>query len=172
MGLLISILGWTIFVLAIIAGIGLNLLGLFGNWVILGAIGVAALVSGFTHFGGYTLPILLGFAILGEVLETGAAGVGAARFGGGKGAIGSSLIGCILGAILFTPLIPIPIVGTLIGGCIGAFLGGGMYEYLQREKSVRESVQVGFGAALGKIGGVMAKSVIGFIMLLIALFTF
>lgn len=172
MDLLFSIVGWTSFILAIMAGVGLNLLGLFGNWLILGAIAVAAFATGFDHFGGYTLLVLLGFAVLGEILEAGAAGVGAARFGGGKGAIGASLVGCILGAILFTPLIPIPIVGTLIGACIGAFLGGGMYEYLQREKGMKESLQVGFGAALGKIGGVMAKSAVGFIMLLIALFTY
>jgi len=170
--LILSIIGWTSFVLAIFAGIGLNLLGLFGNWLILGAVAVAGLASGWEHFGGYTLPILLAFAILGEILEAGSSGIGAARFGGGKGAIGASVIGCILGAILFTPLIPIPIVGTLIGALIGSFLGGSMYEYLQREKSVRESVQVGFGAALGKVGGVMAKSLIGFIMLLVALFAF
>ena len=81
MSLALAILGWSIFVLAVVIGLVLDLLGLFGNWIILGAVGVAAAVSGFDHFGGYTLVFLVLLAVLGEVFEAVAAGAGAVWLG-------------------------------------------------------------------------------------------
>lgn len=165
-------MGWGIFFLVIFIGIILNFLGLFGNWLFLLAIGTVAALSGFEHFGIITLVILLALAIIGEVVEALASGVGAAKFGGGKGAMAASVIGCILGAIIGTPLIPIPLIGTLIGACIGAFAGATFYEHKHQEKELEDAMKVGFGAALGKVGGLFAKSFIGFIMLAIAAWTY
>lgn len=166
MMLALTIAGWTAFAIAILVGIALDMLGLFGNWIILGAVAIAAALTGFAHFGGWTLAILFGLAVLGEILETLAAGAGAARFGGGKGAITAALIGCILGAIAGTPLFPI--LGTIFGACVGAFAGAAISEFLMREKTVRESLYVGTGAALGKIGGMVLKTATGFAMLFVA----
>ena len=166
------ILGWILFGLVIAAGIVLNFLGLFGNWLILAAIATVAAISGFEHFGVTALVILLVLAILGEILEALASGAGAAKFGGGKGAMVASVIGCIVGAIAGTPLIPIPIIGTVIGACLGAFLGAAGYEYSRQNKDLEGAVKVGIGAALGKVAGIFAKSFIGFAMLGIAYWSY
>lgn len=166
------VLGWIVFGLAILTGLVLDLLGLFGNWVILAAMACAWGFSGFTYFGWQGLAIMLVLAIAGEVLETVAAGYGAKKFGGSKGTIVATLVGCILGAILFTPLIPVPLVGTLIGACLGAFLGATLYEYIQMEKKVGQALWTGLGAALGKVAGVFAKLGMGFGMLIVAAVTF
>lgn len=158
--------GWTLFGIAIAAGLILDLVGLFGNWIILAAVGAAALASGFEHFGARTLAVLLALAIVGEVLEALASGMGAAKFGGGKGAIGASVVGCILGAIAGTGVFPI--AGTLAGACAGAFLAATLYEYLRSEKELGDAVQVGFGAALGKVGGLFLKTFVGATMLIVA----
>jgi len=162
----LAVLGWTCFAIAVLVGLVLDFLGLFGNWIILAAVGIAAAVTGFDHFGGLTLVVLLGLAILGEVLEAAAAGVGAARYGGSRGAIVAALVGTIVGAIVGTPMLPL--VGTVIGACVGAFALATLYEFLVREQEFRTASRTGFGAAAGKIAGLFAKTFCGFAMLLFA----
>lgn len=164
--------GWGLFGLAIIAGLGLDLVGLFGNWIILAAVALAWVATGFENFGIVGLGCMAGFAVLGEVLETALAGYGARKFGGSKGSMVAALVGCLLGAAFGTPLIPIPIVGTLIGACLGAFIGAALYEYIKLEKKAGEALWTGLGAAIGKVGGVFAKLFCGMAMLIIAYFTY
>jgi uncharacterized protein len=164
--------GWSLFALAIVVGLALDMVGLFGNWIILGAAVIAWLVTGFTHFGVWSLVFMAGFAVLGEVLETAFAGYGAKKFGGSKGSIVAALVGCILGAIAGTPLIPIPLIGSLIGACLGAFSGAALYEYIKMEKKAGEAMWTGLGAALGKVGGLFAKLFCGFAILAIVIFAF
>lgn len=162
--------GWCTFALAIFVGLCLDLVGLFGNWIILGAVAIAWVLTGFDHFGIFGLAFMAGFAILGEVLETLLAGYGAKKFGGSKGSMVAALVGCIAGAILGSGLLLI--VGTLIGACAGAFVGAALYEYIQMEKTHHEALWTGLGAALGKVGGLFAKLFCGIAMLLIALLTY
>jgi len=170
MATFLAILGWSAFALAIVVGLLLDLVGLFGNWVILGAVGCAWALTGFVHFGWVGLLLMLVFAVLGEILETALAGYGARKFGGSKGAMVAALVGTLAGAILGTPLFPI--IGTLIGACIGAFAGAAFYEYVQHEKGVEASIKTGVGAAVGKIGGLFAKLFCGFAMLAVAALTY
>ena len=167
---LLAILGWTLFGLAILIGLALNLVGLFGNWIILGAIAGAWLLTDFEHFGGWALLGLLGLALLGEILEMLMAGYGAKRFGGSKGSVWAALFGSIAGAIFGSPIFPI--VGTLIGAVIGAFLFAALYERLKHQKEVHVSVRTGVGAAVGKMGGVAAKLACGIAMLFVAWITY
>lgn len=169
---ILAILGWTLFALTIIVALLLDLVGLFGNWLILLAVGCAWAFSGFDYFGPTTLGILLGLAVLGEILETAAAGYGAAKFGGGKGSIVAAIIGAIIGGIMFTPIIPIPLVGTVAGACIGSFAAATFYELQRQEHSVDGAFRVGVGAALGKVAGLFAKTFIGFAMLGVAAWSF
>jgi len=164
------IVGWCMFGLAIVVGLCLDMVGLFGNWIILGAVALAWVLTGFEHFGIFGLAFMAGFAILGEVLETLLAGYGAKKFGGSKGSMVAALVGCIAGAILGSGLLLI--VGTLIGACVGAFAGAALYEYVQMEKTHNEALWTGLGAALGKVGGLFAKLFCGIAMLLIAVLTY
>ncbi|HNZ17699.1 MAG TPA: DUF456 domain-containing protein [Candidatus Hydrogenedentes bacterium] len=170
MTLFLAIVGWTLFSLAVLVGIALDLVGLFGNWVILGAVLIAWVVTGFEHFGLLALGVMLGLAILGELIESGAAGLGASQFGGSKGSIVAAIIGCVVGAVAGTPLFPV--IGTLVGACLGAFIGAALHEYLNRERTAAQSMWTGAGAAMGKVFGLFAKALVGFIMLLVAAVTY
>lgn len=170
MSVFLAIVGWIVFGVVVLMGLALDLVGLFGNWVILAAVGAVWAVTGWTHFSVWAMVVLLGLAVLGEVLEALAAGYGAAKFGGSRGAVVSALVGCIVGAIVGSPLLPI--IGTLIGACVGAFVGAAAYELAMMKKQTDEAVRAGIGAALGKVGGMMAKLIVGFVMLAIAAFTY
>ncbi len=170
MSLVLAIIGWTFFTLGITAGLVLDLVGLFGNWVILGTATAAWLCTGFHHFGVWTLISLTALALLGEALEMIAAGYGAKKFGGGKGAMFASLVGCIVGAIVGTPWFPV--VGTLMGAVAGAFGGAALYELLIVKKTTGASIKTGVGAALGRIAGVIAKVAIGLAMLMVLAFNY
>jgi len=168
----LAIIGWSAFGIAILIGLALDLLGLFGNWIILAAMVIAWIAMGFVPFGWLGMGLMLGIAILGEVFETVAAGFGAKKFGGSKGSMLAALGGCLAGAVLFTPLIPVPLVGTLIGACLGAFIGAALWEYLRHEKKPGEAMWTGLGAALGKVAGLFIKTLAGFAMLLVAAMTY
>ncbi len=170
MGTALAIIGWTAFFLTIIVGLALNMLGLFGNWLILLAIMTAWLLTDFIHFGPWSLVIMFLLCVMGEVLETALAGYGARRFGGSKGAMVMALVGCIVGAILGTPVFPI--VGTLAGGAAGAFAGASLYELIRHKKALKDAAWTGFGAGMGKMGGIAAKFGCGILILLLALISY
>lgn len=170
MDLALAILGWSLFGLAIFVGIMLDIVGLFGNWVILAAVTIAFAVSGFAYFAWWTIAILFVLAVVGEVAEMAAAGYGAAKFGGSKGAMVAAMAGCLVGAVLGTPVFPV--VGTILGAAAGAFIAAMVYEMIQHGKGIDDATRVGFGAALGKVAGLFAKTFVGFAMLLIAALTF
>jgi len=166
----LAILGWSAFGIAIMVGLALDLVGLFGNWIILAAMVVAWIVMGFVPFGWLGIGLMFGLAVLGEVLETLAAGYGAKKFGGSKGSMLAALAGCLAGAILGTPLFPI--IGTLIGACIGAFVGAALWEYIKHEKRPGEALWTGLGAAIGKVAGLFVKTLVGFAMLVVGVLTY
>ncbi len=170
MELTLAILGWTTFGLLIAVGLALDIVGLFGNWIILAAMGGLWALTGFAHFGWVAVAAMVGLAVLGEVLETAASGFGASKFGGGRGSIVASVVGCLGGAVLGTPIFPI--IGTLIGACVGAFAAATLYEYIQRERTVQEAAWTGLGAALGKVAGLFAKLFCGIGMLGVAAVTY
>jgi uncharacterized protein YqgC (DUF456 family) len=166
----LGVMGWSAFGLVILAGLGLNLLGLFGNWLILIALGTLWALGGWEHFGLWPMLGMLALAIVGEVLEMLLAGYGAKRFGGSKGSMVAALVGTIVGAIFGTPLFPI--IGTVVGACIGAFVFAASWEHLRHQKEVDVALWTGTGAALGKIGGLAAKFACGVAMLIVAALTY
>jgi len=165
----IAVLVWVLFGVIVLCGLALDLVGLFGNWLILGAVAGVWLLPGFDHFGLWPVLIMLGLAVVGEVLETLLAGYGAHKFGGSKGASVAALVGCIAGAIFGTPLFPV--IGTLIGACAGAFIAAALWEYIRMEKQAGAAAWTGLGATLGKVGGLVAKLMCGLVMLLVAALT-
>lgn len=167
----LSVLGWGTLGLVIFVALLLDVLGLFGNWLILLAFGVTWAVTGFTHFGWLGLGGMLLLAVIGEVLETVVAGFGARKFGGSRGSMVAALVGCIAGAIFGTPLLPIPLLGTVVGACLGAFIAAALYDYIQHERNAYDAAWIGVGAAIGKVGGLFAKLFCGLLMLLVAAMT-
>lgn len=161
---------WVYYLLLLLLGVTglfLNILGLPGLWLIVGSAGIYAFVTGFEHLGLWGFITLFLLAVLAEILETALGGVAAKKAGGSKRGMIGAIVGGLVGGIAGTPLIPIPIVGTIIGACVGSFVGAFAVELFWLKRSAQDSLKIGTGAAAGRFLGIVAKSAIGIVMILI-----
>jgi uncharacterized protein YqgC (DUF456 family) len=159
---------YAILIVFLLCGLVLNMLTLPGNWLMLAAVALYGCATHFVHVGLWSLVVLFVLAVLAEVLELAAAGAGAKKMGGGRWGSLGALIGGILGGIFLTGLIPIPILGTLVGILLGTF-GGAMAGELLGGKNVGRSAIIGVGAAKGRAYGTLLKIVFGGIIVIISL---
>ena len=147
----------------------LTLLGLPGNWVMIAlAAGVVAL-QGSLGIGGphqsplwWSIALAAGLAVAGEIVETAAGAAGTHAGGGsGRGMVGA-ILGGLVGGIALTPVIPIPVVGTLVGALLGTF-GGALVAEMTGTQRVggAQSIRAAAGATAGRLMGSMAKTVVG-----------
>ena len=103
--------------LAVLAGLLAVVLGLSGNFILLGICLLVAFLGDFQHLSLFEWFALLGLAVLGEVVEA-FLGVAAARkFGASRWGMIGTFIGGILGAAAGTAWIPV------LGSLVGAFVG-------------------------------------------------
>lgn len=161
-----------LFALLGLACLLLLVLGLPGTWVMLAIAFAIELADAFllpgdaaVTFGWELLALCAGLALVGEGIEA-VAGVAGTRYGGGtrRGMVGA-FAGGLVGAIFLTGLLPIPVLGTLFGAMLGAFLGAWIGEATGPEARGREhNLRAALGAALGKLGGTIAKLAIGVVM--------
>lgn len=159
---------YTLMVIFQVAGLIVTLIGLPGLWLMVGALILFGVVTGWTqHIGWQATIAMLVLATLAEVVEFLAGAAGSKQAGASKRGMAGAIVGGLVGAIVFTPLIPIPIVGTIAGMCIGSFGGAFAVEMLIGKK-VQQSAAVGWGAAKGRFWGTVLKLVFGVIMFLVA----
>jgi uncharacterized protein len=112
-----------------------------------------------------TLGVAAGLAVLGEVLEFVLGAAGSRRAGGSTRAAALAILGSLIGGIMGTAL-PVPIVGTLIGACLGAFTGS-LIGDLWAGRPPFPSFEAGWGAAMGRFWGTVSKLAIGGIIVVI-----
>ena len=166
-----SILATTLSVLLVllsVASIGLTVVGMPGNFVIVVLTILYCLVGRFAHFPWWWILVLLGIAILGEILEFLLGTFTNVRFGASKWGVLGAFIGGLSGSIAGTAALPV--IGTILGAIIGAFSLSFLFEHMHRS-DVRKSLKAGYGASLGII---LARSVkillgIGMIVILVIL---
>ena len=72
---------------------------------------------------------------------------GVKKFGGGKKAINGTILGFVLGLLLFPPF------GVIIGPFIGAFLGAKM----EVKEDTNRAIKIAMGALAGFLGGTFLK---------------
>lgn len=148
------------------AGVLLTLATLPGTWLAV-LVATACWVWKPEMLGWWSIGGSLALAVVGEVLESVASGVGAAKAGGGRSSVVGGIIGGLLGAVLGTVFLPIPIVGTIVGAVVGAGLGAGLAERGAGDATWRESASIAKGAALGRLMSVFLKGVIALLIAVI-----
>lgn len=161
---------YLILILILLSGWILNLFLLPGLWLMVAAAAGYAWITSGWYLGVKSLIFLLALAVLAEVAEFAAGSAGAKKAGGTRRAMAGAIVGALAGGLLFTGLVPIPILGTLVGVCLGAFLGAGSIELAIR-RELWHSTKVGLGAAQGRLMGILVKLLIGLAMFLLAAWT-
>ena len=169
----------TLFILALIALLLVNTVGLLmvalqlpGTWTLAAATALFAWAYWDFHgpeqpiIGFWTLGSLLVLGVLGEVVEGAAGAVGAKGAGGTKRGMVLAIGLGIVGAILGTMFLPIPIVGTLVGAAIGSG-SGSMLGDLWAGREWQPALRAGRGAAIGRFAGSVGKLLVAGLMWLI-----
>lgn len=160
---------WAILLVAVLlAGWGLNLFGLPGNWLNLVVVACYAWLfpaGQRLSISGWIVGAVLLLAVLGEVLELVAGAAGAARVGASRRsavlALAGSLAGSLLGAVIG---LPIPLIGSVVAIVLGAGLGamgGAMLGERWKGRSLDTSWQVGQAAFWGRLLGTAGKLTAG-----------
>jgi uncharacterized protein len=149
-----------------VAGLLLVPLGLPGLWVmVLGVIGYGWL-TGFHAVGVATIAIVVGLALVGEIIEWWLGFWFAERYGGSRRAGWGALVGGIVGAVVGAP---VPVIGSVIGAFLGSFAGAALFEYT-RLRSPGVALRAGWGAVLGRAAASALKMALGLAIAVIGVF--
>lgn len=148
----------------LICGLGVQLMGLPGLWLMAASALAYAWWTGLQYLGYPGLITIFALALLGEVLEFLAGAGGAKSAGGSKRSMVFGTVGGIVGGIVLS--IPLWIVGTILGVCIGAFAGAALAQ-MTVEQDMEHSARVGLGAAKGTFIGILYKLTVGCVMFVV-----
>jgi uncharacterized protein YqgC (DUF456 family) len=150
--------------LCCVIGLALIPLGLPGLWLmVLGVIGYGWM-TGFHTIGVTTIAIVIGLALVGEILEWWVGFGFARRYGGSNRAGWGALVGGIVGALVG---VPVPIIGSVIGAFVGSFAGAALFEY-SSSRIPGTAVRAGWGAMLGRAFAAATKIGLGIVIAVIA----
>ena len=141
-------------------------LGLGGNFIIIGLALVHALLTGFDPISWRLLLVLLGIALLGELIEFVVGTFYVAKQGASRAGVVGAFLGGLLGAILGNSALPV--IGAVLGSFAGAFGGAVLGEYLHRER-MEPSLRVGGHAFVGRLLAIFIKHALGLVMVFLVL---
>ena len=140
----------------VLVGMAMTAITLPGIWTM--AAGATLLALGFPEYiGWWTVGSLFGIAALSELVDFLASALGVKRMGGSKSGAVGSVIGTLVGAIGGTFVIPIPIAGSIVGGVVGAGLGAFLAERSVAQRTMKDSLRSGSGAAAGRLVSMVIK---------------
>lgn len=140
-----------------VLGVVLTLVGLPGTWLTL----LVSVVIKFWRpelIDWPAIGIAGGLCVLAELAEFAAGAVGAKRVGGSPRSAIGAIVGGLFGAILGTFLIPIPLVGTVLGASIGAGVCAAAMELTLTDKTLAQAGRVGTGAFIGRLLATVFKT--------------
>ncbi|MCE9613081.1 MAG: DUF456 family protein [Lentisphaerae bacterium] len=154
-GILTCIL-YVLILLLCLAGLLLSAVSLSGTWLVLAAALVARWLPGTAGPGWGTVAVFAALAVLVEVGEALAGGWGVRRRGGSRLAGVAAIVGGLAGLVL-GGLIPIPIVGSLLGMCAVGFVAVYAVER-HRLQATGAAAHIAWGAVLSRLFVMLLKA--------------
>ena len=155
-------MAWIEYVTLLAAGLfGILLVALTwpGLWLMAMACLVYALLTRERYLGFKTLAVVFVLALAAEIAEIILGKIALNRAGAGRAAGIGAAVGGLAGGIFLT-FVPIPIVSTIAGICIGTFVGAAVAE-LYASHRPRAAIGAGWGAASARIWALAVKLVVG-----------
>ena len=167
---------WAILLLiALIVFWALNFIGLPGNWINVVVAAFYAWLMPLEHradIGWVVVAIMVGLALLGELIEFAAGSAGAASVGGSARSAALAMVGAITGSIVGLIWgLPIPIIGSVVAALLFSSLGallGAMLGEQWKGRDLDESFKVGHAAFWGRLFGTLGKLLVGTVMIAVA----
>lgn len=150
----------------ILIGLLLVPLGLPGLWVMVGAILIYGWITSFRSLSVALIAVILGIALLGEIIESWLGFRFAKRYGGSGRSGWGALLGGIAGAVVG---VPIPVIGSVIGAFLGSFIGAALFEY-SASRRLGVAGRAGWGAVIGRAAAAAAKIALGVVIAVVAMF--
>ncbi len=171
----INLLWALLFLTAIVSAWILNTVSAPGNWAM---VALAALywwlmpAESPYAIGGWILTVLVGLAIVGEIIEFGTSALGTRHAGGSRRGAWLSILGSVIGSITGVFVgIPVPVIGSLLAALLFAGCGAMLGAYLGERwdgKTNREAWRVGWASFCARLIGSLAKMLTGIVMIAIA----
>ena len=141
----------------------LNFFSLPANWVLIALAAAWKYThTASDHMGLGFFALLVGLAVLGELLEFALLALKAKKYGSSNTGLFAGLVGAIIGAIMGAPFLFG--LGALFGALAGAWLGCYLMELL-RGNGHAKAVQAAMGALVGRFLGTVCKCGIGAVIL-------
>lgn len=163
-----DVLWWCLVVLMIGAGLaGTVLPALPGTLLILGGIVLGAWIDGFSRVGTITLSVIATLAVLAWVLDYVAGLLGAKKAGASRLALLGAAVGTVVG--IFMGLVGVLFM-PLVGAAVGEYWAQRQVQAAGAAAPARvgvaeqKALQVGVATWLGIMVGLLAKVVIGCVM--------
>ncbi len=144
----------SIVLMVVTIGISLTAITLPGIWMMAACSALLALWVP-EYVGWWTVLALFAIAATSELVDFIASALGVKRMGGSRSGAVGSVIGTLVGAIAGSFILPI--IGSIIGGVIGAGAGAFLAERGVANRSLKDSVRSGSGAAVGRLISMVIK---------------
>ena len=147
--------GLVIVGLLCIAGLVLSCLSISGTWLVVAGAVLAAIIRSEPFPGLWTVLVFIALAILVEAVEAVAGAFGVRKRRGSKLAGLAAVVGGLLGLALGT-LIPVPVLGSLLGMLTGSF---GLVFAVEacRLKQANRAVGIAWGTVLARVFVILVK---------------
>ena len=162
----LEVVGLSIFILVLFAGIFSTIFGLPGTIIIFVDVILYALITGFHRIGIKIIFFMFIVTLLAETLDFALGMAGAARFIPSKKNFWAAAAGALLGGMAMTPALYG--LGTVTGGFIGGFCGVLTVEIL-RQNRLKPAFRTSYRAVLTGMAGVLTKGFAALAMTIAAL---
>lgn len=149
------------------SGVLMTLVGMPGNWLILGSGIVYAYLTDFLLIDYAVLVIAGGLFVLAELVEAVAGLWGAKREKASGQAMGAAWLGTIVGGLWGTALLPV--IGSVAGALAGAFVGALLAEWRKRG-DYEQAKRVAHGVVKGQLIGLSIKVIVAVSMAILFIY--
>lgn len=145
---------YVLLVLLCLAGVVLSCIGISGTWLVVAATLVAAVVRGDAFPGWRTVIVFILLSGLVEAAEALSGAWGVRRKGGSRLAGVLAVVGG-LGGMMLGALIPLPVIGSLLGMIVGSF--GLVFLVERRRLTDGQAAGIAWGAVIARILVILLK---------------
>jgi uncharacterized protein YqgC (DUF456 family) len=149
-------LGYAVTVALCLAGVALSAVSFSGTWFVAGAALLAMILREAPFPGWATVLSFLAICVLTEVVEFFAGAWGVTRRGGSQWAGIAAMIGGLAGMLL-GGLIPLPVLGSLLGMFAGSF-GLAYAVEMHRLKESGRAAHIARGAVIARVLVIILKT--------------